>query len=73
MMKVKLLVSRAGVGFSQNAGDVIEVDPEEGKRLLDRQMAEAVSIRKGAGSKPIVEAAMKPKPKRRAKKKPVDE
>jgi hypothetical protein len=71
MMKVKLLVSRAGVGFSQNAGDVIEVD--EGKRLLDRQMAEAVSIRKGAGSQPVVEAAMKPKPKRRAKKKPVDE
>ena len=72
-MKVKLLVSRAGVGFSQNAGDVIDVDPEEGKRLLDRQMAEAVSIRKGAGGKPVVEAAMKPKPKRRAKKKSVDE
>jgi hypothetical protein len=36
-------------------------------------MAEAVSIRKGAGSQPVVEAAMKPKPKRRAKKKPVDE
>ena len=73
MMKVKLLVSRAGVGFSQNVGDVIEVDADEGKRLLDRGMAEAASIRQGAVSKPSVEAAMKPKPKRRAKKKPVDE
>ena len=72
-MKVKLLVSRAGVGFSQNVGDVIEVDADEGERLLDRGMAEAAGTRKGAGSKPAIEAAMKPKPKRRAKKKPVDE
>jgi hypothetical protein len=69
-MKVKLLVSRAGVGFSQNVGDVIEVDADEGERLLDRGMAEAAGTRKGAGSKPAI---MKPKPKRRAKKKPVDE
>ena len=34
-IKVQLLVSRAGPDFVQNAGDVIEVDADEGKRMVD--------------------------------------
>lgn len=34
-MKVKLLCSRSGVGFSQNMGDEIEVDDGEGLRMID--------------------------------------
>ena len=52
---------------------MIEVDADEGKRLISKGMAKAASTRKGAGSKPAIESAMKPKPKARAKKKPVDE
>lgn len=73
MMKIELLISRAGKNFAQNVGDVIEVDADEGKRLISKGMAKAASTRKGAGSKPAIESAMKPKPKARAKKKPVDE
>ena len=72
-MKVKLLVSRAGVGFTQNCGDVIDVDEDEANRLIDSNQAEPASARKGAGRKAVVEAAVKPAPKRRAKKKPVSD
>lgn len=34
-MKVKLLVSRAGVNDSWSAGDVIEVSAAEGKRMIE--------------------------------------
>jgi len=39
-MKIKLLCSRAGNGFSQNRGDEIEVGAEEGKRMIDAGQAE---------------------------------
>lgn len=41
-MKIKLLCSRVGVGFSQNRGDEIEVDAEEGQRMIDAGQAELV-------------------------------
>tara|TARA_R100000152_G_C6782231_1_gene219184 strand:- start:10106 stop:10333 length:228 start_codon:yes stop_codon:yes gene_type:complete len=71
-MKVKLLVGRAGTGFVQNPGDIIEVPDAEGQRLLDSNQAIIAGSRKGAGSKPVIEAAVKPSPKKRArpKKKP---
>jgi hypothetical protein len=42
MMKVKLLTSRAGVDFTQNVGDIIEVGASEGQMLLDSGQAEVV-------------------------------
>lgn len=44
-MRVRLLVSRAGILFAQNAGEVIEVSDGEAKRMIDSQQAEPV----GAG------------------------
>lgn len=41
-MKVKLLISRAGVSFSQNRGDEIEVNAEEAQRMIDAGQAELV-------------------------------
>lgn len=38
-MKIKLLVSRGGVGFNQNAGDIIEVDESEGLRMIKKGQA----------------------------------
>lgn len=38
-MKVILNVSRAGVGFVQNAGDVIDVSEREGMALLENGSA----------------------------------
>lgn len=45
-MKIKLLVSRAGMDFSQNAGDEIEVDAAEAKRMIDAGQAEAIETPK---------------------------
>lgn len=42
-MKVKLLTSRAGIDFAQDAGDVIEVSNDEAKRLLESGQAEPVA------------------------------
>lgn len=41
-MKIKLLVSRAGVGLVQNVGDVIDVPAEEGQRMIEAGQAEIV-------------------------------
>lgn len=41
-MKVKLLVSRGGIDFSQAAGDVIEVSAAEGERMIAAEQAVAV-------------------------------
>jgi hypothetical protein len=41
-MKVKLLVSRAGDTFVQQAGQVIDVTAFEARRLVDREQAEAM-------------------------------
>ncbi len=42
-MKVKLLISRAGLSFSQNIGDEVEVGEEEGKRLIQAGKATPVT------------------------------
>lgn len=34
-MKVKLLISRGGAGFTQNAGDEVEVSEDEAKRMIE--------------------------------------
>lgn len=39
-MKLKLLVSRGGVDFIQNRGDVIEVENDEAMRLIESGAAE---------------------------------
>lgn len=41
-MKVRLLVSRAGVGFVQSPGDEIDVDAAEAVRMIERGQAEPV-------------------------------
>lgn len=51
-MKVKLTTDRAGWGWEQRAGDVVELPDAEAKRLVQAGQAEPVS---GA------ENAMKPK------------
>jgi hypothetical protein len=38
-MKIKLLCSRAGADFAQNAGDEIEVSAEEGARMIEAGQA----------------------------------
>lgn len=60
-MKIKLLCSRAGVGFSQSRGDEIEVSAEEGQRMIDAGQAELVR-------QAPVERAAKPVKAERAKK-----
>jgi len=49
-MKVKLLISRAGVGFSQNRGDIVEVSAKEGKRMLEAEPPQAEPVRSTGGS-----------------------
>ena len=44
-MKVRLLTSRVGYGFSQSSGDVIEVKPEEGRKLMAAGQADLVEER----------------------------
>lgn len=41
-MQVKLLVSRAGVDFSQNRGEIIEVSAAEAESLIAAGQAEIV-------------------------------
>ncbi len=45
-MKVKLLVSRSGPLGSHNAGDVIDVDTDEAKRMIEHGQAELVRASK---------------------------
>lgn len=47
-MKVKLLVSRAGLSFTQNAGEVIEVGEDEGKALINASQAVPVTEKRKA-------------------------
>lgn len=60
-MKVKLLISRAGVGFVQNRGDVVEVPDDEGARMIASGQAEPVRTakRETAARKPRAEKAVK--------------
>ncbi len=39
-MEIKMLVSRAGAGFCDNPGDVIEVGENEGQRMIEAGQAE---------------------------------
>lgn len=55
-IKVELLVPRAGIGFSQNIGEVIEIGIAEGKRLVDAGQAAYV------GKPPVETAAKEEKP-----------
>lgn len=41
-MKVELLVSRAGAEGAQNRGDMVEVDAQEGQRMIDAGQAKLV-------------------------------
>jgi hypothetical protein len=41
-MKIKLLISRADATGAQNRGDVVDVSPEEAKRMVDAGQAEIV-------------------------------
>lgn len=45
-MKVKLLVSRGGIDFTQNVGDEIEVSDGEGQRMVEA--GQAIPVRTGA-------------------------
>lgn len=42
-MKLKLLISRSGVEFSQVAGEIIEVDDVEALRMIAAGQADAVA------------------------------
>lgn len=42
-MLVKLKVSRVGMRFTQQAGQVVDVSPTEAKTLIARHQAEAVA------------------------------
>lgn len=55
-MKVRLLVSRAGAGFAQSAGDEIDVSKEEAKRMMEADPPQCVPVR---ASKPKTEKATK--------------
>jgi hypothetical protein len=52
-MLIKLLVSRAGVSFSQSAGEIVEVDNAEALRMISAGQAEA------AKKETVVETATK--------------
>tara|TARA_A100001201_G_C4095729_1_gene203686 strand:+ start:4963 stop:5142 length:180 start_codon:yes stop_codon:yes gene_type:complete len=51
-MKVKLITPRAGIGFSQNRGDIIEVDNDEAKRMIEKGQCEPVKSTKRQTAKP---------------------
>lgn len=69
-MKVRLLVSRAGVGFSQNKGDIVDVSDAEAKRMLDRGQAEPVEAEKATAGPPPVKTPVK---RKRKTKKPTND
>lgn len=61
-MKVRLLTSRAGFGFSQDIGDEIDLPQEEAVRLMKAGQAEPVRRGKApenAARKPRAERAVK--------------
>lgn len=43
-MKIRLLVSRAGTGFSQVCGQVLTLPRAEGQKLIDIRHAELVEL-----------------------------
>ena len=65
-MKVRLLVSRVGDGFSQDAGQVIDVSTDDAKALLDGGYAERVDGIETAMAQPREAAMRQPGKARRA-------
>lgn len=63
-MKVKLLIPRCGPGVDDRVGDVIEVDPATGQRMVDAGQAMP------AGSASARETAVPPAPARPVGPKP---
>ncbi len=45
-MKIKMLTSMAGVDYTWHVGDVVEVDDKTGKRFIEHNVAEPVSVAK---------------------------
>lgn len=43
-MKIKILTSCSGLNFSYKKGDVVEVNAEIGKDLVDGKLAEEVKL-----------------------------
>lgn len=60
-MKIRLLVSRGGAGFSQNAGEEIDVDADEAARMIEAGQAVPVRVQKveRATAKSATEKAVK--------------
>lgn len=58
-MKVKLLISRAGIKFSQSAGDIVEVSEAEAERLIRAGKAEPVTSKETATRKTPTRKAIK--------------
>ena len=58
-MKVKLLVSRAGVNFSQNAGEIIDVSNDEALNLVKEGQAELAQVKETATKKRTTRKAVK--------------
>lgn len=50
-MEVKLLVSRVGAGFSQSAGEIIQVSDAEGLRMIEAGQAVAANTIEKTNSK----------------------
>lgn len=74
-MKVKLKTCRAGVGFVQNIGDVIDVDDAEGQRMIEAGQAVTVEVESAAEDPGVENAAANPTPKpkrKRSTKKPAE-
>ena len=63
-MKVKLLIARAGVGFSQNKDSIIEVDDAEGLRMIKAGQAILIEEAEKASNKLTTETASKKKGKK---------
>lgn len=59
MIEVMLLVSRAGPGISQNAGDTVSVSEEEARRMFAANQAEPVSRKETAIKKQATRKAVK--------------
>ena len=57
-MKVKLLVSRAGVDFVQSAGEVVDVSADEAKRMIEAGQAGPVKTVERAVKKTKTEKAI---------------
>lgn len=59
-MKVRLLVSIAGVDFAKTTGELYECDPAAAARLIAAGYAEAITVPEAAMQVPAAETAMRP-------------